>query len=177
MKRDELKPCPFCGGEAEVVDINDDSQQSGGSCVTCKQCLASSALEFEFRETFIERWNTRAQTAPYREALQWIPINSVEDLPKEDGEYLWQFREPHQGHKVQFYSGSPHWYVKEYEAYVLIPPYKALLGEGGECPECSGRGFKTETHRSFSTVSTCNHQQPHTEDKRSRSQEQEGGIG
>lgn len=53
MSEDALKPCPFCGGEAERLDID------GGSCVSCKQCLACSNLEFGFKENFIGNWNRR----------------------------------------------------------------------------------------------------------------------
>ncbi len=54
-----LLPCPFCGGEAERVDI-EDGDNAGGSCVCCKQCLASSNVEFGFKENFVSNWNRRA---------------------------------------------------------------------------------------------------------------------
>lgn len=55
---EELKPCPFCGGKAEILDI-DDGENAGGSCVSCTQCLASSNVEFEFKENFVSNWNRR----------------------------------------------------------------------------------------------------------------------
>ena len=58
---DELKPCPFCGGLAEIVDI-DEGENAGGSCVCCTTCLASSKVEFGFKENFISNWNRRVQT-------------------------------------------------------------------------------------------------------------------
>ena len=58
---DELKPCPFCGGLAEIVEI-DEGENAGGSCVCCTTCLASSKVEFGFKENFISNWNRRVQT-------------------------------------------------------------------------------------------------------------------
>ena len=58
---DELKPCPFCGGLAEIVEI-DEGENAGGSCVCCTTCLASSKVEFGLKENFISNWNHRVQT-------------------------------------------------------------------------------------------------------------------
>ena len=55
-----LKPCPFCGGQAERVDIN-EGENAGGSCICCTYCLASSNVEFGFKENFIDNWNRRAK--------------------------------------------------------------------------------------------------------------------
>lgn len=54
-----LKPCPFCGGKAEIIHI-DEGENAGGSCVCCTQCLASSNVEFEFKENFVSNWNHRS---------------------------------------------------------------------------------------------------------------------
>ena len=68
---DELKPCPFCGGLAEIVEI-DEGENAGGSCVCCTTCLASSKVEFGFKENFISNWNRRVQTiAPDAVARLW----------------------------------------------------------------------------------------------------------
>lgn len=56
-----LKPCPFCGGEAEVVHI-EDGENAGGSCISCKSCLASSNVEFGFKENFVRNWNRRVKS-------------------------------------------------------------------------------------------------------------------
>lgn len=53
-----LEPCPFCGGEAEVLHL-EDGENAGGSCVSCKRCLASSNVEFGFKENFVSNWNRR----------------------------------------------------------------------------------------------------------------------
>ena len=57
--RELLLPCPFCGGEAEVVEI-EEGENKGGSCVCCTRCQASSNVEFGFKENFRSNWNRRA---------------------------------------------------------------------------------------------------------------------
>lgn len=54
-----LLPCPFCGGEAGIVDI-DEGENAGGSCVCCTGCMASSNVEFGFKENLVSNWNCRA---------------------------------------------------------------------------------------------------------------------
>lgn len=56
---DALLPCPFCGAEAERVDI-ENGENAGGSCISCTGCQASSNVEFEFKENFVNNWNCRA---------------------------------------------------------------------------------------------------------------------
>ncbi len=45
---DELLPCPFCGGKAERIDLDDDETDPnyGGSFIHCPDCFASSKLIF-----------------------------------------------------------------------------------------------------------------------------------
>ena len=76
----ELLPCPFCGGPAEVVDI-DEGENAGGSCVCCTTCLASGNVEFGFKENFVSIWNQRVQSpAPdavarlVRHADRFLPV-------------------------------------------------------------------------------------------------------
>ena len=62
---ERLKPCPFCGGKAEMLLIGEDEDDNeGGSVIQCTKCLASSAVEFEFKETLVERWNRRTGAKP-----------------------------------------------------------------------------------------------------------------
>lgn len=54
----ELKPCPFCGGEAEIVE-NDCFVD-----VCCKnlRCRGwASCLEYKTKKEAIEAWNRRAE--------------------------------------------------------------------------------------------------------------------
>lgn len=60
---DELKACPFCGGEAQRFTIGDDEpNNAGGDVICCTRCQASSHVEFGYKENLVSRWNTRAQT-------------------------------------------------------------------------------------------------------------------
>ena len=57
-----LKPCPFCGGEAERIDIpaeHDDIENAGASCIQCSRCVASTALHFDRKENLESSWNDR----------------------------------------------------------------------------------------------------------------------
>ena len=59
----KLRPCPFCGGEAERIDFdeNDDEPENiGGSAITCKRCKCSTAVVFGYKETLFSSWNERA---------------------------------------------------------------------------------------------------------------------
>jgi len=59
----DLKPCPFCGGEAERIDI-EDGEDAGGSCIACRSCQASSNVEFGRKENFVSNWNRRSMIIP-----------------------------------------------------------------------------------------------------------------
>lgn len=82
MSETDLKACAFCGGRAERVDIA-DGENAGGSCVCCTQCLASSNVEFGFKENFISNWNRRAagdEITRLRFALEWA-LDHASDHP------------------------------------------------------------------------------------------------
>ena len=60
-----LKQCPFCGGEAERIDIpaeHDDIENAGASCIQCSRCVASTALHFDRKENLESSWNDRKPT-------------------------------------------------------------------------------------------------------------------
>ena len=50
----DLKPCPFCGGKAELFHSYD-----GYCCVQCTVCYCST-LNFRKEQTSINFWNRRA---------------------------------------------------------------------------------------------------------------------
>ena len=68
MDVDEIKPCPFCGGVAQRVDIPADEHDpnAGGSYIACKFCLASSSIAFGDKSSLVDNWNTRADDARIR---------------------------------------------------------------------------------------------------------------
>ncbi|HDY90015.1 MAG TPA: restriction alleviation protein, Lar family [bacterium] len=55
---DELKPCPFCGGEAEAINVSDTTWKIG--CKNCHIQFGHSWLGFAFKENAIKMWNRRS---------------------------------------------------------------------------------------------------------------------
>lgn len=56
---DELKPCPFCGGEASPVVFHNKECTWVRHYVKCNRCLTTTD-KFEEREIAIEAWNRMA---------------------------------------------------------------------------------------------------------------------
>ena len=54
MMSDELKPCPFCGGEAQLIEA------MGEVWVRCTECNASAAMQ-NYPVDALAKWNTRAE--------------------------------------------------------------------------------------------------------------------
>ena len=54
---EELKPCPFCGGEAKVFGNYDDSEYHA-NC-TNNECGCCWVNYYETKEEAIEAWNRR----------------------------------------------------------------------------------------------------------------------
>ena len=97
----ELKPCPFCGGEAEYVE---GWQREDGSwvcgAVKCCKCgvtrygeynnkpgFLSPEEESELSLTSIEAWNTRAERTCHKELMTWFfPATGL--TPQREVEYF-----------------------------------------------------------------------------------------
>ena len=57
--KDELKPCPFCGGNGKIGEV-DDSNEIIGYFIECSIC---GIQQMRFKKDLIlsiEAWNTRA---------------------------------------------------------------------------------------------------------------------
>jgi Lar family restriction alleviation protein len=58
----KLKPCPFCGGKAEKVEVTEPSNV-GGYVVQCRDCEASTRVWFPIKDSvdhiLAEAWNKR----------------------------------------------------------------------------------------------------------------------
>ena len=67
MSGETLKPCPWCGGEAEISQIGNEHTKSRGfevkcktwDCSTVKRALVVRHTMAEARLFAVERWNTR----------------------------------------------------------------------------------------------------------------------
>lgn len=56
---DELKPCPFCGGEAVVTKHH--NRFTEWYLCSCKKChISQTGSEYGFRFEAVEAWNRRA---------------------------------------------------------------------------------------------------------------------
>lgn len=56
MTRTDLKPCPFCGGEAWVIQILEDLY-----AVECRKCWTRTGTYQPTKAEAIEAWNRRAE--------------------------------------------------------------------------------------------------------------------
>ena len=72
----DLKPCPFCGGEARIrTGVTSGVPKSSKAIVICQKCLASTDLfcdkegDAKFVFEAIEAWNRRAGEEDEHETL------------------------------------------------------------------------------------------------------------
>ena len=54
----ELKPCPFCGGEAILGTWRDEYRRLNPSAVHCSVCHVETRI-YERKKEAIEAWNRR----------------------------------------------------------------------------------------------------------------------
>ena len=63
----ELKPCPFCGGEAEITEFDPFNGYQGSMnmySVHCKKCGAE-IVRNQNKDYAVDAWNRRADNATY----------------------------------------------------------------------------------------------------------------
>lgn len=90
---DQLKPCPFCGAEAEIITLaGEDDQGMGAQCVQCTSsaCGAASGLIYplmdDVTDLLYEHWNKRfnAGVEP-PPAISAVPTASTKLLLEHSG--------------------------------------------------------------------------------------------
>ncbi|MGN0557871.1 MAG: Lar family restriction alleviation protein [Acutalibacteraceae bacterium] len=65
MVDEKLKPCPFCGGKAEMFNGVDYSTGKVTCFVRCTKCLSATSYykddknNFDYMESAIAAWNRR----------------------------------------------------------------------------------------------------------------------
>lgn len=81
----DLRPCPFCGGEATFGVIEEDTHPDfGGHFIQCTEarCEASSALRFAHgddpKPLLAEQWNRRAVGVP--EGWKIVPVEPTPEM-------------------------------------------------------------------------------------------------
>lgn len=104
----DLRDCPFCGGDAERIDIA-EGENAGGSCIACTRCLASGNVEFGRKENFVSNWNRRANTQAADEIarLREERRRLVEALKVADDAIKEMFRYYDGGETRGSYDGKP----------------------------------------------------------------------
>jgi len=77
--RPELLPCPFCGGEAILVDDTPDNDTTPYFYIRCVNYCASTKIPEEYcrLQIAVDSWNSRVPAAP-----QWTT-----EPPQEEGWY------------------------------------------------------------------------------------------
>ena len=84
---DELKPCPFCGGDAETCSYYFEEKDRTSWQVRCKErpydvehpCYtADSFISFATEAEAVEAWNTRAERTCKIENAGKVPENIIE---------------------------------------------------------------------------------------------------
>lgn len=65
----KLKPCPFCGGEAEYGA----NSVQGYEYVRCASCKARTWSCYETKEQAAQAWNTRAERTCHLERIPYEP--------------------------------------------------------------------------------------------------------
>lgn len=94
----ELKPCPFCGGEAEHILDNiysNDPKRIHATWVQCTKCGSDGKHivdrhDNDHRSEAIKAWNTRTQPPALSEPKEeW---RDIESAPK-DGTEIWGYWE------------------------------------------------------------------------------------
>lgn len=64
-----IKPCPFCGGDAEHIRLDEpkDSLNYGGAVICCLRCQVSTPVMFSSKESalgpLLRVWNRRSAEA------------------------------------------------------------------------------------------------------------------
>lgn len=73
--REELKPCPFCGGEAEF----ERKGTSRVSCIVCCTCCGARHESGDVNEMSGMSWNRRSGEAVPTEGWKLVPTTATEE--------------------------------------------------------------------------------------------------
>ena len=75
---DDLKPCPFCGGEAELCGM------VGTRYIRCTSCGCDGPIFQDTKKEAVESWNTRSDRIEELEAklakAEWLLVDATVQL-------------------------------------------------------------------------------------------------
>ena len=120
----ELLPCPFCGGEADVIDYDDE-------CWVAHQCANGTSVETNSYETEAEAiaaWNSRADYHGYEQAAieAWESIKAWNSRAERTCECVAEYAEsPIDGKKIVLHRCSA--------CHELMRPHMRY------CPNCGAK--------------------------------------
>ncbi len=80
MSDEGLKPCPFCGGKAELTEWHGGNEYSHGWWVICEECGVYADFHTSEKRVAIKAWNERSEPADMihispklkKAALEWM---------------------------------------------------------------------------------------------------------
>ena len=122
----ELKRCPFCGGEATMQDTEDWSPYSRWM-VRCTECGMDTGGR-ESKSAAISAWNSRAAVTDEQfsmavhdgEAWQVVRECEMREAHWDDGECVWGCRCSECGHRFTYETGSTWNYCPNCGAKVVV---------------------------------------------------------
>ena len=127
---DDLKPCPFCGGDAEYGEVGGEGGDAGGQFVQCTNamCAASSALIFpcgdEPKPLLALRWNRRTPNpAAFAAGAEAMREAAAEDVERWHADY-----------------------AQDMAADIRALPLPTMMG-GKLCEDCPPIGYPTDKTR------------------------------
>lgn len=87
MDARELLPCPFCGGVADFVDVNDEDGR--GIAVACDGCGVGSRIYYPLKDDATrpagDAWNERAGAAKEMAKLNAAALDVLEEALAQSG--------------------------------------------------------------------------------------------
>ena len=82
----ELKPCPFCGGEAEF------NLFCGYVCITCTECMGGVLpARGNTKEQAAKDWNRRIKEAP---SLKPLTLEDLQRISEINADHVWPYNTP-----------------------------------------------------------------------------------
>lgn len=145
MNNEELKPCPFCGGEAEIV------MSGGDRRVDCKKCGARSDW-YDTEAEAIAAWNRRVCVKQNGEKLDTNSVASsgvnakltYADIERMVKELKWSYIERKESLKtVKYWESNMFFRFYQFKINILSDNFKLLYlhnGDGHTIPIKFGDG-------------------------------------